>query len=107
MIIKEDNDMSVLAYNKYLEEHTERDKKKIVSEFEELGEHFLEEIERKKKRKKLQQLTLIPYILKHSLYDEEELKSYSFEDVQDIYNEIKKKRKPAIIKFIQFIFNIE
>ena len=36
-----------------------------------------------------------------------ELISYSFEDVQNIYDEIKTGRKSLFTKFFHFIFNIE
>lgn len=109
MPIDEDNDMSVLAYNKYLEEDAERNKNKIANEFEQMGDKFLQEIERKKKINTLRSEKLIPYILKHrgDIYEEDELKSYSFEDIQDIYDEVKKEKRPAIVKFINFIFNFE
>jgi len=109
MPIDEDNDMSVLSYNKYLEDDTKRKKQKITSEFEENGLQFLSEIERKKKRNTLIQIKLIPYILKHckDIYTEEELKSYSLEDIQDIYNKIKKENRNIFLKFFLFLFNIE
>lgn len=109
MPIDEDNDMSVLAYNKYLEDDVERKKKKVANEFEEMGSQFLSEIDRKKKQKNLRSQKLIPYILKHrgGIHTEEELNSYSYEDVQDIYDEIKKEKKPAILKLFHFVFNIE
>lgn len=109
MLIDEDNNMSVLAYNKYLDDNTERNKNKIASEFEEMGGQFMKEIDRKKKNNNLKSDKQIPYILKHrgDIYDEKEIKSYSFEDIQDIYNEIKKEKRPIIIKFFHFIFNIE
>jgi len=109
MPIDEDNDMSVLAYHKYLEEDAERNKRKTAIEFEQLGGQFLQEIDKKKKRKKLTQEKLIPYILKHTnnLYDKDELDSYTLEDVQDIYEEVKANKKPGILKFFHFLFNIE
>jgi len=109
MPIDEDNDMSILAYNKYLEDDVERKKKKAANEIEEMGGQFLSEIDRKKKQKNLKSQKLIPYILKHSsnIYDEEELLSYTFEDIQDIYNGIRTEKKPFIIKIFRFLFNIE
>ena len=97
MPIDEDNDMSVLAYNKYLEDDAERNKNKIANEFEEMGAQFMDEIDRKKKTNNLKSKKLIPYILKHrgEIHNEEELKSYGFEDVQDIYDEVKKERNTA------------
>jgi len=98
-----------LSTSKHLKEDSERKKNLFVNEIEELGDVFVDEIERKRKRKKMVQKKLIPYILKHQsdMYNEKQLLSYSFEDVQDIYNEIKTERKSPIIKFIHFIFNIE
>jgi len=105
----DDELIDYISLNKYLTEDTERKKKQTFLEFEEMGGQYLKEIERKKKNKELKQVKLIPYILKHrnDIYDEEELMSYSFEDVQNIYDEIKKEKKPAIIKFLYFVFNIE
>lgn len=109
MVIDEDNDMGVVAYNTYLEEHSERNKKKTVSNFEEFGGQYMKEIDKKKKRKKLTQVKLIPYILKHAsdIYEENELESYALEDVQDIYEEVKNQKKSIITKFFHFLFNIE
>ena len=104
-----DDEMSYAALTKHLEEDLERKKKKNASEFEEMGDKFLQEIDRKNKKKDLKRQTLIPYILKYrsDIHDEDELNSYSFEDVQNIYDEIKEEKKSPIIKFFQFIFNID
>jgi len=105
----DDELIDYLSLSKHLKEDTERKKKQTVLEFEEMGARYLNEIDKKKKYKKLKQVKLIPYILKHQpdKYDEEELMSYSFEDIQDIYNEVRKEKKPAIVKFFHFLFNIE
>jgi len=104
-----DDDVSYLSLSKHLEEDTERKKKKIASEFEDMGDRYLFEIERKKKSEHFKIKKLIPYIIKHrgDIYNNIELLSYSFKDVEDIYNEIKIEKKPIIIKFFHFIFNIE
>lgn len=98
-----------VSLSKYLKEDNERKKKLIYNEIEELGNIYINEIEKKRNRKKIIQKKLIPFILKYQgdIYNEKELLSYSFEDVQDIYNKIKKEKKSPIIKFIQFIFNLE
>lgn len=105
----DDDDISYLSLTKHLEDDSLRKKNKTASEFEELGGKYLEEIEKKKKKKRLKIKKLIPYILRHhkDIYDKEELLTYSFEDIQDIYNETKIEKKPTLIKFIQFIFNVE
>ena len=104
----EDDGMSALALQTHLEEETKRKQKLLKSEFEEMGERYLKEIDRKKKHHTQKSTKLFPYIIKHSdgKYDEEELLSYSHEDVQDIYNEIKASRRPVIIKIIRFVFNL-
>jgi len=105
----DDELVDYVSLSKHLKEDTDRKKQLLSSEFEEMGDKYLQEIERKKKNKELKQVKLIPYILKHrgDIHDMEELMSYSFEDIQDIYNEVRTEKKPAIIKFFHFLFNIE
>ena len=105
----EDDGMSVLSLAKHIDEDNERKKNQLANEFEELGGQFLNEIDRKKKRSGSKKSKLIPYILKHrgDDYDEEELRSYEYDDVLEIYNELKKEKKPLITKFFHFIFNLE
>ena len=105
----EDDGMSLLSLHQYLIEDTERKKNKTISEFEEMGDKYLKEIERKKKHKELMQQKLIPYILKHrgNIHDKEELMSYSYEDVEVIYNEVKAEKKSFFINLFNFLFNIE
>jgi len=105
----DDELVDYVSMSKHLKEDTDRKKKQLSVEFEQMGGRYLQEIERKNKNKELKQVKLIPYILKHrgDVHDHDELMSYSFEDVQDIYNEIKKDSKPAILKFFHFMFNIE
>jgi hypothetical protein len=104
----DDDNENYKEFFEYLVDDTKRKKKKSASEIEEIGELCLKEIDRKNKNKELMANKLIPYIIKHcnNKYGEEELKSYSFDDVQNIYKEIKIKRRPIIIKFFQFIFNL-
>ena len=106
-IIDKDDEVSYEALSEHLIEDTERKKKKAVREIEEFGEQFLVEIDKKKLRQKTLQDKLIPYILKktESKYTKEELKSYNFDDVKKIYDELKTEHSP-LIKIFQFIFNI-
>lgn len=105
----DDELVDYVSLTKHLKEDTDRKKQQLSSEFEEMGDKYLQEIERKKRNKELMQVKLIPYILKHrgGIHDKEELMSYSFEDVQDIYDEVKKEKKSVILKFFHFVFNIE
>lgn len=105
----DDDDKDYIGFNKYLEEDTNRKKNKALFEIEEMGDLYLKEIDRKKKEKQQKQIKLISYIIKHDKknYCEEELLSYDFEDVMQIYKEIKEKKKPVIVKFLHFLLNIE
>lgn len=103
----DDND-NYDAFIDFLSENTERKKKKIAHEFEMMGTQLLNEIENKKKNNKIQIKKLIPYIIKHcdGKYSEEELMSYSLEDVNGIYMEYKEKNRNPIIKFFMFLLNL-
>jgi hypothetical protein len=103
----DDNDEDYKSFSAYLEEDTNRKKNKFVAVIEESGNQFLKEIEIKNKRKDLKKKISISYIIENSSYDIDELITYSLEDVQKIYNEIREKRKPLIIKILHFIFNVE
>jgi len=104
-----DDELDVLALRTYLDDESERKKAALNRLLDDIGEDLLLETEKKQKNKKLKQIKLIPYILKHrsDVHTKEELMSYSFEDVQDIYNQTKLENKSSILKFIHFIFNIE
>jgi predicted transcriptional regulator len=104
----DDELIDYVSLNRFLKEDTERKKNHTVFEIEEMGDKFLEEIERKKKNKDLKKNKLIPYIINKSKekYDIEELNSYSFEDVLKIYNDVKAENS-IIKKIFHFIFNIE
>ena len=105
----DDELVDYVSLSKHLKEDTDRKKKQLSAEFEQMGGKYLQEIERKSKDKELKQVKLIPFILKHrgDIHDQDELMSYSLEDVQDIYDEVKKEKKSPILKFFHFMFNIE
>lgn len=107
-IDSEDDNENYEAFSQYLNEDTKRKKTHIATEFDKMGERYLKEIDRKKKVQAAKSEKLINYILKHcnGKYDYEELSTYSFQDINDIYTEIKTKRKSPIIKFFHFIFNL-
>ena len=105
----EDDGMTVMSLAKHLDEDIKRKKITTANEFEEMGEQFLKEIDNKQKRKGLKKSEFISYILKHrgNDYDKEELFSYDFKDVLDIYNQTKKEKKLLIVKIFHFLFNNE
>lgn len=99
-----DDEMSVLTLAEHLNDDSERKKNLLAAEINELGTQYLQEIDRKKKIKRIRQSKLIPYILKNSddQYTEEELLSYSFEDVMKIHDDIKTKKRSWIVKLFEF-----
>jgi len=104
----DDDLIDYVSTNKFLKEDTERKKNQVVFEIEEFGDKLLQEIERKRKNKEKKKNKLIPYIVKNSkeFYEIDELRSYSFEDVLKIYNDVKAENS-IIKKIFHFIFNIE
>lgn len=102
----DDDDKDALALSEFLEDNTNRVKEKIGKEFTEKGDQYLKEIERKKLIKSLKAEKLIKSIIKHThgRYSADELRSYSYEDVQDIYNEVIKEN--PVKKFFHFLFNM-
>ena len=107
-IDSDDDNLGVVEFSNFLQEDTERKKKQNAAMIAELGETLVKSVEKKKKIERLKAEKLIPYILKHTdgYYDKDELISYSFKDVQDIYNSIKQERSPFFVKFFRFIFNL-
>lgn len=89
-----------------IENHTERQKKVFSSEINQMGDIFIEELERKSLKEDELKKELIPYILKKEphIYDYNNLLSYSYKDVKDIYNEIKTKKANIFVKLFKFIF---
>jgi len=111
-IDSDDDDDDYIAFDEFLQNNTLRQKSKIALEFEELGVQYLREIDKKKREKDFKKNKLIPYIIKHSkgkygVDDIEILSTYSFEDIQDIYNETHKNNRSKISKFFHFLFNLE
>lgn len=103
----DDELVDLVSLNKHLIEDTERKKNAFASDLETHGDKYLKEIEVKVKAKNKQKEKLVPYILKHKTFDEDELMSYSLEDIQYMYDEIKKENKPIFFKFINFLFGLE
>jgi hypothetical protein len=104
----DDDGVDIRSFTKFVEEDTKRNKNKFAKDFMEIGEDLLAEVEIKKARKEIQKHKYIIYILKHddnTTYSEKTLKSYSFEDVLNIYNELK-TRGTFLQRVFRFIFNL-
>ena len=101
----DDNNENYDEFKEFIDETTERKKNKIVKDIEEMGDIFFHEIDRKLKNNRMKSKKLIPYILKktENYYSEDELVSYSYEDVKKIYDQIKYDNRPVILKVIQIL----
>lgn len=104
----DDDDKDYHNFNEFLSDNTQRVKNKIANDFNKIGDDLLREIEIKKAKNEIRKQKLIRYILKRTKnsFSEEELKSYSINDVREIYNELKQSHS-KFRKFIHFMFNIE
>ena len=103
----DDDGVDIKSFTKFIFENTDRTKNSVARQFDEIGQDLLYEIEVKKNEKELKKQKLIKYILKHNrgiVYNDRILKSYSYEDVKKIYNEL--KGKSVFRKIFHFIFNL-
>lgn len=104
-IDSDDNNENYNEFLKYLDDDVSRRKNKIQSEIEEMGELYLLEIEQKKIRNQPIKNEYIKYILKKTKnkYSEKLLNSYSFEDVKNIYDELK-TNKSFLVKLFKLFY---
>lgn len=102
----DDNDDDFIGFIQLIETHTERQKNSFLSEIDRFGDVFIDELERKKKRELELKKEIIPIILKKepNKYDYNVLLSYSYNDVRDIYNDVKAKRGNIFVRLFKFIF---
>jgi len=103
----DDDDKDMKSFTSYIQNYTEKEKIKIANDFEFLANNLLFELEEKKKNNEIQKIKLIQYILKHTKnkYSIQELNSYDYYDIKNIYNEIKKNRN-IFQKLFRFMFNL-
>lgn len=103
----DDEKVDYESFSKFLNENVDRDKNSIAKQFNEYGEELLAEIDEKNQWKDKVKSKQIKHILKYSkkTYLPRQLNSYSYDDVRDIYNEIKKDNS-KLRKAFHFIFNL-
>lgn len=100
----EDNQDSYKEFDKFITEHTERQKRKTASDIVELGETFIQQIEHKRTVKEKAKKPLIKYIVKKSnKYSEQYLLDLDYDDVLDIHTDIKYQNRSIFKKFWDFI----
>jgi hypothetical protein len=77
----------------------------FLNQIETEGENLLKNIEKKRKQKNLKKKPLIDYIIKHSNnYDVDNLYEFDYNDVMDIYNDVKYYNRPWWIKMFELFF---
>ncbi len=103
----DDDDVDYKSFVKYIGEDTDRTKNVIAKDFNQFGDDLLAEIDAKNIKRNIRKEKQIVYILKHdeNSYSHHALNSYSFEDINNIYNELREKRS-VVKKLIHFIFNL-
>lgn len=107
-IESDDDNENYHQFDEFLTNDTNRKKNSFAKDIDLMGKQYLIEIDRNKVKQKIKKNKLIPYILKHSenLYSEEELLSYSLDDIRIIYDDIKKENSSTLSNFFKFLFNI-
>jgi len=108
-----DDGLNFKSLSTHIKDDLFRNKNKIANNIVEIGENLLIEIDEKKNKNEIIKKKYINFILKQGKnskkygndYSFNLLNSYSFEDVRDIYFNIK-NRKKFFIKIIHFIFNV-
>jgi hypothetical protein len=99
----DDDEYNYNEFSQFLEEHTKRQKNKTASEIINMGEDFLSEIDHKKQIKQQEKKPYINYIIKKTnKYSEKYLLELDYNDVLDIYEEIKYQNRSIFRKFIEF-----
>lgn len=104
----DNDDVDIKSFSNFMDDVTKRKKNSMADDFIITGEELIEEVREKNQKKEFQKLKLIIFILKNDkkkIYSEKALKSYSLEDVQIIYNDIK-NNKNLFKKLFRFIFNL-
>ena len=107
-IDSDDDGKDYKVFSEYLEDDTKRKKNLTAREIQGIADSLVKEIERKKRNQAIKSQKLIPYILRHcdEKYTSKELLGYTYNDLQDIYNELKVEKQSLISKIFRFIFNL-
>lgn len=101
----EDEGVDLDTLNSHINDDIYRKKNVMASEIMDKGQEYIDEIDRKNKKRNLIKKKYIPYVLKHcDEYTEKELYEYSYKDVIEIYNEVKVENRPLFLKIIHYIF---
>jgi len=101
----EDDQKDYEGFDEFLKENTERQKEKTAQEFADMGDYLLKEIDHKKSIKNVAKRKLIKYIMrKTNKYMEEYLWDLEYNDVNDIFDEVKLENKSFLKKVMEFFF---
>jgi hypothetical protein len=104
-----DDDKGYDELNKLLEENTSSRRRVLIKEMIQSSDKFIEEINKKTKRKDALMKTQIEYILKKSktnIFSEEELNDMSYEEVKELHDTTVIESKSFFRKFFEFVFGL-
>lgn len=103
----DDDNENYKGFLEYVISDTQRKQDKLVRDVNQMGDIYLEEIDRKNKKRNEKKMVYVKYIMNHSdEYNEDELMSYSMHDVIEIYNTTKENRHSFFKKIFKFLFNL-
>lgn len=93
------------GFLKLLQENTERVKNSQANKIFDMGDTLLSEIESKKKIKSKKAVSKINYIVKKSdNYSKEYLEELDYNDVENIYSEIKYENRGFFVKLLELFY---
>ena len=102
----DDDEEGYVPFSKYLENHTERIRKREADAIDAIGEALLMEIDHKNSIKDITKNKQIDYVIsKTSKYSREYLLELDYNDVLDIFNEVKYENRSFWTKLGEF-FNL-
>lgn len=102
----DDDEKGYVPFSEYLENHTERIRKREADAIDAFGESLLSEIDHKNAIKDATKREQIDYIIKKtSKYSKEYLLELDYRDVLDIFNEVKYENRSFGVKLLEF-FNL-
>jgi len=96
----EEDDKDYLGFVKMLDETSTHVKSKTKKEISNMGDLFVEEMEKRRKIEEKKKEIMIDYIVENSsqIILKDELLTYTYKDVFEIYSNLKRKNRPLLQK---------
>lgn len=100
----DDDNKNLNEFNQFLDDNTQRKKDRDAEQITELGDLLLSEIDHKKSVKEKKKPKLVKYIMsKSDNHSEVFLYDLDYNDLLDIYNEIKFQNKSFFSRLFDFL----